>query len=106
MAELLIIFVALTIISGLGIAFLFLSKNEAVQKGLFYCVAVLGMGIAVISAQSYPSNYIIQQVISWCFGFLAIVGIVIKHTKPNNITLAKIIVALSVVLGLVKLFFF
>lgn len=106
MAELLIMFVALTIVSGLGIAFLFLSKNTTVQKVLFYLVAILGMGIAFIAARSYPSNYIIQQVISWLFGFLAIVGIVIKNTKPNKDTLAKILVALSVVLGLLKLFFF
>ena len=106
MAELLIMFVALTIVSGLSIAFLFLTQNKTVQKILFYLVAILGMGIAVIGAGSYPTNYIMQQVIAWLFGFLAILGIVIKNKSPKKDTLAKILVTLSVVLGLLKLFFF
>lgn len=106
MAELLIMFVALAIVSGLSISFLFLSKNKTVQKILFYIVAILGMAIAFISANSQPTNYIIEQIIAWFFGFLAIAGIIIKHKKSQADMMAKILVTLSVLLGLLKLFFF
>ena len=103
MEILLIIFIALAVAVGLGVTFLFLAKNKKVQTVLFYFVAILGMIIAMMSATSYPSNYVIPQVIAWVFGFLAIAGIVIKN---KDATLAKWLVTLSAVLGLLQLFFF
>lgn len=106
MELLLMMFIALTVAGGLGIAFLFLAKNPKVQNGLFYFVAVLGMLIAVIAATGYPSNYIIRIVIGWAWGFLAIIAIIVKTKNPEKINLAKWIVSASVVGGLIQLFFF
>ncbi|MEF9959222.1 MAG: hypothetical protein RR448_04625 [Niameybacter sp.] len=105
MQALLILFVALVVASGLGIAFLFLTKNKKVQNGLFYFLVILGMFIAFINATSFPSNYIVQAIVAWGFGFLSIVALIVKMKKLKNENIAKYIVSASLILGLLQLLF-
>lgn len=106
MELLLIMFTVLAVMSGLSITFLFLSKKPQVQNIFFYIVAVLGMFIAFISATSLPSNYTIEIIISWVFGILAVAGIILKVKSSQKDKVAKYLVTVSVILGLLKLFFF
>lgn len=106
MQLLLIMFIVLAVVSGLGIAFLYLSKNPKVKTGLFYFLAIWSMLIAFINATSHPSNYITQQIIAWGLGFLAVIAIFIKVKNPNKATLANLLVTASAVFSLVDLFFF
>ena len=104
MEGLLILFVVLTVAVGLGTTFLFLAKNPKVEKVLFYFVVFLGIGIAWIRATSLPTNYVGEIVTAWCIGFLSIIGIIAWAKKHKQ--LAKWLVTVSSIVGLIQLFFF
>ncbi|MDU4892097.1 MAG: hypothetical protein E6344_02265 [Clostridium sp.] len=106
MELLLIMFIVLAVASGLGIAFLYLSKNPKTKTIFFYFTAVLSMLIALLNATSQPSNYIMEQLISWAFGFLAVISIIIKVKNPQKTSLANLLVTISILCGLTYLFFF
>ena len=103
---LLIIFIVMAVVSGLGLAFLYLVKNEKIKNGLFYFLTVWAMGIAVMNATGLPSNYIGQQLIAWAFGFLAVGAIIVKIKKPEKANLAYLLVTVAVLCGMAQLFFF
>ena len=102
----LILFMAMSIISVVGLVLLFLLKGEKAQKTVFYFMAVWGMLIAWMTATSYPTNYIRAQVISWGFGALAIVAVLVRlcGKGKNTILTAKALAAASVVLGMAALY--
>ena len=102
---LLIVFVSMVVISGLGIALLFLVKNPAAKNVIFYSLAIWAMGITFINASSLPSNYLGSQLMAWALGFIAIIGVVIKIKNPEKINIAKLLVVVSIVLSLLDLFF-
>lgn len=103
---LLILFMVMSIISVVGLLLLFLLKGEKAQKIVFYFMALLGMFIAWMTATSYATNQIKEQMISWGFGALAVVAVLVRLCgKSKNAALApKLLAAASVVLGMVALF--
>lgn len=103
---LLILFMVMSIISVVGLLLLFLLKGEKAQKIVFYFMALLGMFIAWMTATSYATNQIKEQMISWGFGALAVVAVLVRLCgKCKNAALAaKLLAAASVVLGMVALF--
>ena len=102
---LLILFMVMSIISVVGLLLLFLLKGEKAQKIVFYFMALLGMFIAWMTATSYATNQIKEQMISWGFA-LAVVAVLVRLCgKSKNAALAaKLLAAASVVLGMVALF--
>ena len=103
---LLSIFIAMTIVSGLGIAFLYLIKNQKIKNGLFYFLVVWAMGITYMNVMRLPTNYIGEQLIGWAFGFLAVVGLIIKIMKPEKTALAQILLTTSILCDMAHIFFF
>ena len=106
LGSLLILFVSMSVISILGIGLLYLLKDEKKKRVVFYALAVWGMLISAFSATSQPTNMVYQQLIAWGFGFLSVIGILV-HVKAKNdasYKIARILVVLSVVLGVLKLF--
>ena len=103
---LLILFMVMSIISVVGLLLLFLLKGERAQKIVFYFMALLGMFIAWMTATGYATNQIKEQMISWGFGALAVVAVLVRLCgKSKNAALAaKLLEAASVVLGMVALF--
>ena len=101
-----IAFIVFSVISVLGILLLFLTKDERKKKGIFYFLAVWGMLIAVFSATSQPSNYIVAQLIAWAFGFLSIAGLVVhyKAKVKARCYAAYLLVSASSILGVLHLF--
>lgn len=75
---LLILFMVMSIISVVGLLLLFLLKGEKAQKIVFYFMALLGMFIAWMTATSYATNQIKEQMISWGFGALAVVAVLVR----------------------------
>ena len=100
---LLILFMVMSIISVVGLLLLFLLKGEKAQKIVFYFMALLGMFIAWMTATSYATNQIKEQMISWGFGALAVLVRLCGKSK-NAALAAKLLAAASVVLGMVALF--
>lgn len=103
---LLILFMVMSIISVVGLLLLFLLKGEKAQRIVFYFMALLGMFIAWMTATGYATNQIKEQMISWGFGALAVVAVLVRLCGKNkNAALAaKLLAAASVVLGMVALF--
>ena len=103
---LLILFMVMSIISVVGLLLLFLLKGEKAQRIVFYFMALLGMFIAWMTATGYATNQIKEQMISWGFGALEVVAVLVRLCgKSTNAALAaKLLAAASVVLGMVALF--
>ena len=103
---LLIAFIVMCVVSGVGFVLLFLLKNERVKKIIFYVLSVWGMGMAALGAMCLPSNYVPAQLISWGFGFLSVAGLLvhIKAKSRTQIGIAYLLVLASIVLGIMKLF--
>ena len=106
LGSLLILFVSMSVISILGIGLLYLLKDEKKKRVVFYALAVWGMLISAFSATSQPTNMVYQQLIAWGFGFLSVIGILVNVKAKNDASynIARILVVLSVVLGVLKLF--
>ena len=86
---LLILFMVMSIISVVGLLLLFLLKGERAQKIVFYFMALLGMFIAWMTATGYATNQIKEQMISWGFGALAVVAVLVRLCgKSKNAALA------------------
>lgn len=106
LAILLIMFITMAIIGGLGVAFMYLTKGKKAENIVFYIMAFFGMFVAFIGATGFPSNYTMQIVGAWIIGIISIVGIVARiKIKDKDSLLPKHLVAASVILGLLYLFF-
>lgn len=103
---LLILFIVLAVVSGLGVSLLYLIKNQKAKNIIFYFLGAWSMLIAFLNATGQPSNFLLEQIIAWAFGFLAIIAIIIKIRKPEKTTLIYSIMTASVLFGLADLFFF
>ena len=91
---LLILFMVMSIISVVGLLLLFLLKGERAQKIVFYFMALLGMFIAWMTATGYATNQIKEQMISWGFGALAVVAVLVRLCgKSKNAALAAKLLA-------------
>lgn len=106
LAILAIVFIVMTVVSGLGITFLYLLKNQRIKNGLFYFLTVWGMGIAYMNVTRLPTNNLGEQLIGWTFGFLAVAGIVIRIMKPEKTNLAQLLVTASILCSMIHLFLF
>ena len=98
-------FVVLSVTSILGISFLLLAKNKSVKKVFFYILSILSMGMSIITAISLPTNYILDKIIACVIGLLSVLAIII-HIKTNKRNIAYILTIISVILAILKLFYF
>ena len=78
--------------------------------GIFFVVytisTLLGMAVAALQAFSLPSNYILQQLLSWAIGFLSVAAVLIYVTKcPAPKWLPSVLVSTSVIVGIFNHFF-
>ncbi|MBM6855199.1 hypothetical protein H6B11_13755 [Mediterraneibacter glycyrrhizinilyticus] len=105
---LLIAFVGVSVISIIGLALLYLLKKERAKAGVFYFLSIWGMAVAVISAMSTPSNRMSQQLIAWGFGILSAAGLMVhlKGSSASSRMTAYVLVTVSVIGGVLKMFIF
>ncbi|MEG0962726.1 MAG: hypothetical protein RSD28_05560 [Lachnospiraceae bacterium] len=100
-----ILFIIILLVSGAGIAFLFLSKNAKIKNVLFYFLTIWGIWIAYLSSSSRASNYIGEKAVVWLIGALSVLAIIVKVKKSEKQMISYVLVTLSVVLGMLGLFF-
>lgn len=103
---LLLLFIGMSVVSGLGILFLFLMKDHKKRKPILYFLVVWGMLIAFISARSLPINFIMEQVIVWGIGVISVIALFIYLRAKTKFQyyISYILVTGSVVIGILKLF--
>lgn len=103
---LLILFIFLSAVGGVGIIFLFWVQNPEKKKWILYLLALLGMAIAFLNASSLPSNYVAQQIAAWGIGFLSVASLLMHISGRPGLRLpSQILVSLSVIGGILYLFF-
>lgn len=103
---LLIAFIGMSVISLLGLIFMYLLKNERAKAVVFYCMSIWGMVIAAIGALSLPVNFTAGRFIAWGLGFLSVIALIIHvraKSKAQYMT-AYVLVNISVVAGILKIF--
>lgn len=103
---LLIEFIGISAISILGFLFLILLKSERTKAILFYCLAVWGMALSAMNATSLPTNYTLERIIAWGFGFLSVIALIL-HIKSGSTAqriAAYVLVAVSVAAAILKMF--
>ena len=104
---LMIMFVAMSVISVVGLSLLYLVKGEGTRRVIFYVMAVWGMIVAVISATSLPSNYMAGRLLAWTLGFfVAGILVYVRGTEESSRRIACLLVTVSVAGGILKLFLF
>ena len=105
---LVIVFVAMVAVTIAAIVLLFVMKNEKRKKFLVYIMAFLAIYIAWANAQSSPlPQYLNEALLGWGIGAVGAVGLLFQifaKTKKQD-TCAKFLVMISVIAGMVELFF-
>lgn len=106
LAALVITFMVMSLVSVVGVILLYAVKNEKVKKGMFYFLAVFGMIIAYCSVLSTPEYMIGSVILSWLLGGLSVVAVLIQlcSKKANRFNIARILVTISVVAGMIDCF--
>lgn len=106
LGALVIAFIVMTVVSVIGVVLLHLSKNEKLQKGFFYFLAIWGMIITYCSVRSTPGYMMGEILVSWAIGALSVVALLIQlcSKKENRFKIAKILVTISVVAGMIDCF--
>ena len=105
---LVITFFAMTVVSLVGLVLLYLLKNEKAKKVVFYLLTVWGMIVAYCNVISDPINWTGAIVRGWVLGALSVAALLIQLClkKEYKFNLARILVTISVVLGMMDCFFF
>ncbi len=103
---LVITFFAMSIISIVGVALLFLSKNEKLKKGILYFLAAWGVVVAYCGVLSEPGYMTGDILFTLASGALGIIGLLIQlvSKKENKFQIARILVTIAVVTGMMNCF--
>lgn len=103
---LMIVFVVMSVVSILGLIMLYMVRSEKAGRGVFYAMAIWGLIVAVLSAISFPGNWMAHQIIAWGFGFLSVAGIIVNVAvkREGKCIPAYLLVTVSVIGGLCGFF--
>lgn len=101
---LLIVFIVIAVVSLFSIAALFMVKDRKINNMVFGFTVILGLVISYMAVTALPTNYTVPRVFSASMGVLAIIGVILK--LMHKTLAAKLVVTVSVLLGLTQLFFF
>lgn len=101
------VFLGMAFISILGIAGLYLVKNQNGRNVIFYVLGIWALVIAFMSSTALPSNYVVKRMGAWFIGFFGFAGMIIKYKNgEEKQCFAYGLVVASVTLGLSKMLFF
>ena len=106
LGALVVTFFVMSIISIAALALIYFLKNEKVKKGLLYFLSVWAIIIAYCGILSTPLYMAMENVITVAIGALAVIGLLIQifSKKENKFQIARVLVTLSVVAGMLDCF--
>lgn len=106
LGALVVTFFAMSIISIISLVLLYLLKNEKVKKGLLYFLSVWGVIIAYCGVLSTPPYMFSEILITLAIGGMAIGALLVQllSKKENKFKIARILVTVSVVAGMIDCF--
>lgn len=108
LALLVIVFAAMSVVSLIGVALLYLVKNETVKKGMFYFLSVWGMIVAWCNVQMIPMYMMGELVLAFGLGALSVIGLLVQlcMKTENKFKIARALVTISVAAGMIDAFMF
>lgn len=100
---LVILFMVLSVLSLLGIVLLYVIKDEIKQKWTFYFLVAMGIIIAINSMMMIPTYMVGALAARGLIGALGVAALILQLTgkHENSFKIAKIMVTVSVIGGLV-----
>ena len=103
---LVITFAAMSLVSVIGVALMFLVKNERVKKGIFYFLSIWGMIVAWCGVQMIPPYMTGEILRAWAFGGLSVAALLLQlcFKDDKKFATARALVSVSVIAGLVDAF--
>ena len=106
LGALVVTFYVMGIISLVGLVLIHFLKNEKVKKGLLYFLSVWGVIIAYCGVLSTPGYMMGQILITLAIGALAVIALLMQKfsKKENKFQIARILVSISVVAGMIDCF--
>ena len=106
LGALVITFFVMSIISIVGVVLLYLSKNEKLKKRICYFLSVWSVVVAYCGVLSTGGFAFSDGLMSIALGALGIVGLLIQliSKKENKFQIARVIVTISVVAGMIDCF--
>lgn len=106
LGALVITFFVMSIISIAGVVLLFLSKNEKLKKGLLYFFTAWSMVVAYCGILVSDGFYFANGGIAVVLGALGIAGLLIQlfSKKEKKFQIARVLVTISVVAGMINCF--
>ena len=106
LGALVVTFFAMSIVSIAAVALLYLSKNDKVKKGLLYFLSVWAVVLSYCGVLSTPDYLITEILISLVWGVMGIAGLFIQliSKKENKFQIARVLVTISVVAGMIDCF--
>ena len=106
LALLVITFMVMSLVSVVGLILIYIVKNEKLKKGMFYFLAIWGMIIAYCSVLSTPDYMLGAVIISWVLGGLSVAALLIQicTRKEKRFQIARVLVTISVVAGMIDCF--
>ncbi len=108
LGALVITFVVMSVISVIGVVMLYLAKSEKIKKGMFYFLSVWGMVVAYCNILSVSLLGTEEILLAGALGILSVIALLIQLClkKENKFKIARILVTVSVVAGMLDCFIF
>ena len=106
LGALVVTFFAMSVISIIALVLIYFLKNEKVKKGLLYFLSVWGIIIAYCGVLSTPGYMTGEILITVLIGTLAAIAFLMQKfsKKENKFQIARILVSISVVAGMIDCF--
>ena len=103
---LVITFFVMSIISVAALVLIHFLKNEKIKNGLLYFLSVWGVIIAYCGVRSTPLYMMDQILITVAIGVLSVIAFLMQKfsKKENKFQIARILVSISVVAGMIDCF--
>lgn len=104
LGALFILFAGMSVIGIIGTVLLFWMKNRNAVDVTMVLMSAYSLVIAFLGATGQPTNFVVQQVIHWIIGFIAIIGLGIRFTTKKQSVISKMLISVSVLAGLYATF--
>lgn len=106
LGALVVTFFVMSIISIIAVVLLYWQKHEKGKKGLLYFLSVWGVIISYCGVLSTPDYMTGEILVTLGIGALGIIGLLIQliSKKENKFQIARVLVTISVVAGMIDCF--
>lgn len=104
LGSLFIVFVVMTVLAIISTVLLFKVKSSNVSDVILVLMTAYSILLAYLGANAEPTNFVVQQVIHWVIGFVAVAGTGVRFVTKKQSMISKVLVTLSVIGGLYTLF--